>query len=97
MASTDQRVTRRTWRDKRAGQLLKEWRLDKGLSPEQLSWELYAQGLGTVSGRQIRRIENTGVVPTPRVMFMLATYFDTTPRSVWRPQRAVPTGAAFSC
>jgi hypothetical protein len=39
---------------------------------------------GFISGRQIRRIETEGVIPTPRVMFMLASHFGTTPTAVWR-------------
>jgi transcriptional regulator with XRE-family HTH domain len=71
-------------RDRDAGRLLREWRLDKGFSPEALSWELRRAKLQSVSGKQIRRIENTGVIPTPRVMFALATYFDARPSDVWR-------------
>ena len=71
-------------RDKAAGRLLREWRIDKGLSPEALSWELRRHKLETVSGKQIRRIEAEGIVPTPRVMFALASYFDARPSEVWR-------------
>lgn len=72
-------------RDKAAGRLIKEWRLDKGLSPEALSWELRRAKLQSVSGKQIRRIEDQGVVPTPRVQFALASYFEARPTEVWRP------------
>ena len=75
---------RPTRRDRDAGRLLREWRLDRGLSPEALSWELRRAKLETVSGRQIRRIEEQGIVPTPRVMFALASYFDARPSEVWR-------------
>ncbi len=44
--------------------------------------------LGHVSGRQIRRIEDEGVVPTPRVMFMLASHFGTKPSDVWSRELA---------
>jgi transcriptional regulator with XRE-family HTH domain len=71
-------------RDRSAGRLLREWRLDRGLSPEALSWELRRAKLETVSGRQIRRIEDEGVIPTPRVMFALASFFDARPTEVWR-------------
>jgi transcriptional regulator with XRE-family HTH domain len=74
---------RATRRDRDAGRLLREWRTDRGLSPEALSWELRRAKLETVSGRQIRRIEDTGVIPTPRVMFALASYFDAKPTDVW--------------
>ncbi|HTE59684.1 MAG TPA: helix-turn-helix transcriptional regulator [Solirubrobacteraceae bacterium] len=70
-------------RDKAAGRLLREWRLDRGLSPEALSWELRRAKLQSVSGKQIRRIEAHGVIPTPRVMFALASYFDARPSEVW--------------
>lgn len=71
-------------RDRSAGRLLREWRLNRGLSPEALSWELRRAKLESVSGRQIRRIEEQGVIPTPRVMFALASYFDARPTDLWR-------------
>lgn len=71
-------------RDRDAGRVLREWRLDRGLSPEALSWELRRAKLEAVSGRQIRRIEDTGIVPTPRVMFALASYFGAKPSDVWQ-------------
>jgi DNA-binding XRE family transcriptional regulator len=73
-------------RDKAAGRLLRELRIDKGLSPEALSWEIRRMRIatGTVSGKQIRRIEEEGIVPTPRVAFALASYFDARPTEVWR-------------
>lgn len=71
-------------RDRDAGRILREWRLDRGLSPEALSWELRRAKLETVSGRQIRRIEDQGVIPTARVMFALASYFEARPSEVWR-------------
>lgn len=71
-------------RNKHAGRLLKSWRLDRGLSPEQLSWQMAQAQRGYISGRQIRRIEAEGIIPTPRVMFMLATHFGTTPTAIWR-------------
>ena len=70
-------------RNRHAGRLLKSWRLDRGLSPEQLAWEIAAAKRGFVSGRQIRRIEAEGIVPTPRVMFMLAQHFGTSPSQIW--------------
>lgn len=71
-------------RDRDAGRLLREWRLDRGLSPEALSWELRRAKLETVSGRQIRRIEDIGTIPTPRVMFALASYFEAKPSDIWQ-------------
>lgn len=74
----------RSSRDLQAGRLLREWRLDRGLSPDALSWEIRKLKLETVSGRQIRRIEDEGVIPTPRVMFALASFFGAKPTEVWR-------------
>lgn len=79
MASIDE-----VQRDRSAGRLLREWRLNRGLSPEALSWELRRAKLESVSGRQIRRIEDVGVIPTPRVMFALASYFEARPTDIWR-------------
>lgn len=70
-------------RNRHAGRLLKTWRINKGLSCEQLAWEIATARLGHVSGRQIRRIEAEGIVPTPRLMFALASFFDSTPADVW--------------
>jgi transcriptional regulator with XRE-family HTH domain len=70
-------------RDRQAGRLLREWRLDRGLSPEALSWEIRRLRIATVSGRQIRRIEEQGIIPTPRVMFALASFFESKPTEVW--------------
>lgn len=70
-------------KNRHAGRLLKSWRLDRGLSPEQLAWEIAQAKRGFISGRQIRRIESEGVIPTPRVMFALASHFGTTPSQVW--------------
>lgn len=58
-------------------------RIDRGLSPEALSKAISEASLGHVSGRQIRRIEGDGIVPTPRVQFLLATFFGTTPTQIW--------------
>jgi hypothetical protein len=78
MASTSPR------RDKRAGRALCQWRVDRGLSPEQLSFELaLAKIPHPPTGRQIRRIEEEGIVPTPRVQFALASFFDARPTEVW--------------
>lgn len=83
MAST-QVIPLEPSRDKPAGRLLKEWRIDRGLSPEAMSWQLRLAKLESVSGRQIRRIEDEGVIPTPRVMFALASFFEARPSDVWR-------------
>jgi DNA-binding XRE family transcriptional regulator len=75
-------------RNRHAGRLLKSWRLDRGLSPEQLAWEIAQAKLGFISGRQIRRIEAEGIVPTPRVMFALASHFGAKPSDVWHREVA---------
>lgn len=79
-------------RDKHAGRLLQEWRLDRGLSPETLSWELRRKNLESVTGRQIRRIEQVGVIPTPRVMFALASFFGVRVTDIWRHKTSSRTG-----
>lgn len=73
--------------------LLKELRTDAGLSPEALSLAMHRAGLGYVSGKTIRRIEQTGKTPTPRVQFAIARYFDRLPSGIWGRGRA-PMGAA---
>lgn len=80
-------------RNEFAGQILRELRIDRGLSPEALSWQISKAGLGFVSGRQIRRIER-GVIPLPRTMFALARFFDRTPTSMWSPSHARPVRVA---
>jgi transcriptional regulator with XRE-family HTH domain len=82
-----------TPKNRRAGALLKAWRVDRGLSPEQLSWQIAEAQLGFISGRQIRRIESDGTIPTPRVMFALARFFDTTPTALWAPKGQAPMSA----
>lgn len=74
-------------KDKPAGQLLAQWRRDRGLSPEALSWELRVAKLDTVTGRQIRRIERDGVIPNVRTQFALARFFDTSPTQIWQRER----------
>lgn len=64
-------------RDRLAALQVKSRRIDAGLSPEQLG---YIVG---VSGHTIRRIEREGIVPTARVQFLLAKYFDSRPTDIW--------------
>lgn len=52
------------------------------MSPEQLG---HVVG---VSGHTIRRIERDGVIPTPRVQFLLTRYFDMRPTQLWSPDHA---------
>lgn len=52
-------------------------RINRGLTPETLGAEV------GVSGRTIRRIED-GHMPTVRVMFALASYFEMEVVDLWR-------------
>lgn len=69
--------------------LLKQLREDRGLSHEALSWAIYREGHGTVSGRNIRRIEDTGAIPTVRVRFALASYFGRAQSEIWQTGQRV--------
>jgi transcriptional regulator with XRE-family HTH domain len=65
---------------KEAGQELRQLRLNRGLSPEQLAHQL--SPTEKVSGRTIRRIEE-GKRPTVRTMFNLAQFFDCEVTDLW--------------
>lgn len=58
------------------GRKLKELRINRGLSPEQLGGKL------GISGRTIRRVEE-GKRPTVRTMFALAREFDCEVTDLW--------------
>ena len=75
-------------KDLRAARLVREMRVDRGLSPEALAYEIYRHGAGAISGKTIRRIELVGVVPTPRIQFALATFFELRPTQLWATERA---------
>lgn len=64
-------------RDHFAASQVRSFRIDHGLSPEQLG------GLIGVSGHTIRRIEEKGMVPTPRVQFAIANFFRLRPTEMW--------------
>lgn len=70
------------------GRQLAEMRVDRGLSPETLSWELARAG-HQVSGRTIRRIEAGECTPTVRVQFALAAFYGIPIRDLWSPHAAV--------
>ena len=72
-------------RNERAGALIHELRVDRGLSPEALSYAIYKAGLGSVSSRTIRRIESDGMVPRVGNQFAIAAYFDRKVTSIWEP------------
>jgi hypothetical protein len=74
-------------RDHRAAERLYELRDARGLSPEQLTHELYRAGLEPVCGSTIRRIERIGAIPQHRTKHALATYFGLEVRDIWRPKR----------
>jgi DNA-binding XRE family transcriptional regulator len=74
--------------NKGAGRLICELRIERGLSPEDLSHEILKAGHGSVSGRTVRRIERRGVVPSVRVQFALARFFERPVTSIW-PLRVV--------
>lgn len=67
-------LTRRSLRE--TGRDLREMRLNRGLTPEDLG------ALVHVSGRTIRRIED-GHRPTVRVMFAIASEFDMEVVELW--------------
>lgn len=67
-------------RDYLAAQEIRSRRINEGLSPETLG------GLVKVSGHTIRRIEDQGAIPTPRVQFALAEHFQMRPTDLWHPQ-----------
>lgn len=80
--------------DHAAAQRIREQRELCGFSPEALSAAVKEASLeapwgdrGAVDAHTIRRIENTGHVPGPRVQFVLARFlFDQTPHEVWLPR-----------
>lgn len=83
----------RTNRDWEAANLIRALRVNRaGLSPEQLSPQIRAKGVQSgytadrvsVSPAEIRLIERTGHIPTPRIKFALALFFDLTPGHIWK-------------
>jgi transcriptional regulator with XRE-family HTH domain len=71
-------------RDRHAAALLRQLRVDRGLTPEGLSYAIHKVAPGhPVSGRTIRRIESTGHVPTVRAMFGIAAVFGMVPSQIW--------------
>lgn len=79
--------------DHYAASTIKEWREERGLSPEALAVEINAvgrdRGLGpkyTVHPHTIRRIEG-GHVPGIRVRMVVASFFEMPPHKLWRADR----------
>lgn len=81
-------------KDRRAASLIRELREERGLSPEALSAEIFKTSGLYVSGRTIRRIEDIGAVPSVRVKFVIASFFDRSPASIWTGGRARERAAA---
>ena len=84
--------------DPEAGALVREMREARGLSPEALAVEISAMAAregwtrGTVDAYTIRRIEGKpperlGRVPSTRVAFVVAQFFDMQPHEIWKPTR----------
>lgn len=76
-----------------AAQRIREMREAQGYSPEALAAAIRdaAQTApwgdrGAVDAHTVRRIEREGHVPGPRVMFVLARFFDLTPHELWLPR-----------
>lgn len=74
-------------RDHLAGELLRELRENRGLSPEQMPHAMLRLGIEPVSGQTIRRIERVGAVPQVRVKFALAQFFDREVKEIWMARR----------
>lgn len=81
-------------RDYRAADYLRELRELHGLSPHQLAeaiTEIATKSTDgvtyTVSSRTIYRIEEQGQVPTARIKFALASFFDVPMYDIWRHER----------
>lgn len=77
------RVANAATAKRRAGQLIRSFREDRGLTPEALSWAIYEAGHGSVSSRTIRRIESHGLLPRLRVRFAIAQFLDRPVTSIW--------------
>lgn len=80
--------------DHRAADTIRELREDRGLSQEALGKAVKREALargwykvhGAVDPYTIRRIEDTGHVPSERVRMAIALYFEMQPREIWQPQ-----------
>lgn len=71
-------------RDRHAATRIKELRVDRGWTPEALSYEIHRIAPRfPVSGRTIRRIERDGAIPSVRVMFGIAQAFGLLPSELW--------------
>jgi transcriptional regulator with XRE-family HTH domain len=76
MLESTQNRSARPRRRRIPNRLLKELRINAGLSPNDLA---YRAG---ISGNTVRMAES-GFIPTPRVQFAIARVFDRTPLDLW--------------
>lgn len=76
--------------DRHAARRIRELRIDKGWTPERLSYEVSRITPQTpVSGRTIRRVESTGAIPTVRIMFGIAQAFGLAVTDIWTVRERV--------
>lgn len=79
MVSTESR------KDRAAADLILGYLEESGLSPEGFSRAAFNAGHGYVSGKTIRRIVDSGIVPASlRVRSVIAKQMQRAPRSIWR-------------
>lgn len=70
-------------KDRNAGRRVRELRIDRGHTPETLSYEIAKRDPRyAVSGRTIRRVED-GAIPNVRAMFGIALAFEMVPSQIW--------------
>lgn len=66
--------------------LLREYRIEAGLSPEDMPRAMRRAGIDTryiPSARTIRRVEDEGIVPQVRFQFGLARFFSRPMANIW--------------
>lgn len=78
MASTDSQ------KDRLAADLILAYLEDHGMSPEGFSRAAFNANYGYVSGKQLRRILEEGVVPGLRIRGVVARQMGRAPSAVWR-------------
>lgn len=81
-------------RDRQAARHIRALRIDRGWTPEALSYEIHRLDPHfAVSGRTIRRVERDGVIPSTRVMFGIALAFGMVPSELWGAASRPVSGA----
>ena len=78
MQSTGQRT------DRLAADLILAYLEETGLSPEMFSRAAFNAKHGFVSGKQLRRIVETGTVPGLRIRGVIAKQMQRSTREIWR-------------